>query len=163
MDEIYSEACVLLGSNVSPEIHLPKAISLLGERVNINRVSKAWESFAVGSDGPNFVNAAILVSTNKNPHDLKFEDLRQVEKELGRIRNQDKYSPRTIDLDIVIWNNEFLDENLWEFAYLAVPVSEILPEVFSQKIGETLKQCAQRLCTNQAIWIKPDIFSLIPL
>ena len=49
-----------LGSNIQPEVNLPRAVELLQEYGKFIKVSRAWESEAVGSDGPNFLNACVL-------------------------------------------------------------------------------------------------------
>ena len=56
-------ACLGLGSNVDPAWHLRRAIQRLREAVAVEAVSMAWESPAVGADGPDYVNAALLVRT----------------------------------------------------------------------------------------------------
>ena len=52
MTSAYHQFGILLGSNVQPEINLPKAIARLGQRLLITRISSVWETEAVGSQGP---------------------------------------------------------------------------------------------------------------
>ena len=82
-----------LGANIQPELNLPKAIQLLRKHGDILKVSSVWESEAVGSTGPNFLNACILFSTSLEAADLKDRVLRAIEAQLGRQRSADKNAP----------------------------------------------------------------------
>lgn len=128
-----------------PAQNIPRTISLLNEKVEIQSVSSAWESPPVGTKGPAFINAAVLLSTELTANVLKQKVLRPIETQLGRVRTKDRYAPRPIDLDIVIFNGELLDNELWEQAYLALPTAELLPDYSNPKTGETLSQAAERL------------------
>ena len=146
-----AEVCLLLGSNIQPERYLPQAIALLGEKLMIKGVSSIWETPAVGGEGPNFLNAAVLARTSLSPQRLKTNVLRPMEALLGRVRSADKYAARSIDIDMVIWNARPLDDDLWHHAHAAVPVAELLPSAWSVAHGETLAQAAQRLIQNTPI------------
>ena len=65
-----------LGSNIQPEVNLPEAVKLLQEYGEIRKISTAWESAAVGSDGPNFLNACALLITSLAKADLKEKCIR---------------------------------------------------------------------------------------
>ena len=138
-------ACLLLGSNIEPERHISLAVQRLQALLIVERVSHAWETPAVGSEGPNFLNAALLVRTDLAPQELKELVLRPLEKDLGRMRSADKYAPRTIDIDIILWDDQVLDEMIWHLAHVAVPAEEIWPLPLPGPGGETLVQVAARL------------------
>lgn len=145
------QACLLLGSNISPERNLPMAIELLRCHVEVSRASRVWESPAVGSPGPNFRNAAVLARTHLEPDELKRLVLSAIEQDLGRVRTADKYAPRPIDIDIVAWNGEVTDPDVWRYAHAAVPVAEVLPGDLHPEQGETLTQVAARLSQSTPI------------
>lgn len=132
-----NSAIILLGSNIEPIKNIPFALEMIKARVTVILTSSIWESKAVGSDGPNFLNVAVLVHTTKDPENLKWNVLRSIEKELGRTRGIDKNAPRTIDLDIILFNEVLLDEDLWKFGHIALPVAELLPDLVhpTQKIS----------------------------
>jgi len=146
-----------LGSNIQPEHYLPQAVSLLGEQFDVLGVSSTWETPAVGADGPNFLNAAVLASTSLDPESLKSKILRPLEARLDRVRSANKYAPRTIDIDLVAWNARPLDEDLWRHAHAAVPVAELLPYAWSPERSETLAQAAQRLILQVPIRPRPEV------
>ncbi len=142
-----NRACLLLGSNIRPEVHLPLAIELLRESVEIRRASSVWETPPVGSEGANFLNAAILVDTPLDAVALKEQVLTPLEARLGRVRTADKNAARTIDLDLVVFNGVLLDPSLWEHAFRAVPMAELLPGLVSAG-GESLRNAALRLAAT---------------
>lgn len=140
-----NRACLLLGSNIAPERNLPKAIELLSLHAQIEDASLVWETPAVGSEGPNFLNAALLVQTDLEPGQFKETVIRPVETYLGRVRSADKFAPRPIDIDIVAWDCQVMDPDIWRYAHAAVPVSEVLPCETVSETGEALARTAQRL------------------
>jgi len=83
------QVCLLLGSNIRPEYHLPLAVALLRQELTILRVSSVWESAPVGGQGPNYLNAAVLAISQRNALLLKKRILRPLEAQLGRIRSTD--------------------------------------------------------------------------
>jgi 2-amino-4-hydroxy-6-hydroxymethyldihydropteridine diphosphokinase len=149
-------ACLLLGSNIEPERHLSLAVKRLQALLIVERVSHAWETPAVGSEGPNFLNAALLVRTDLAPQELKEQVLRPLENELGRVRSLDKNAPRTIDIDVILWDDHVLDETIWHLAHVAVPAEEIWPQPLPGPSGETLVQVAARLERTSPI-IRKDL------
>ncbi len=146
-----------LGSNIDPEKNLKRVISLLFDNNQLIAVSSVWETPPVGTSGPNFLNAAAKILTPLNPESLKYDILRPIEAQLGRVRSSDKYAPRTIDLDIIIFDDKLLEPRLWSTAFLAVPMSELLPDFQNRTTGEKLKEIAQRLEEISQITLRPDI------
>jgi 2-amino-4-hydroxy-6-hydroxymethyldihydropteridine diphosphokinase len=151
IERIEHNACLIIGSNIRPAYHLPLAIQRLKRFVKILAISDAWETEAVGSSGPKFANAAVLVCTNLNIYRLKFRVLRKIEATLGRQRGYDKYAPRTIDIDIVTYDNELIEPLLWEYPHLAVPCAQVLPTLQNKETGENLESVANRLRIHSEI------------
>jgi len=148
-----------LGSNIQPEVNLPRAIDLLQQFGEVRKVSNAWESEAVGSDGPNFLNSCVLFVTEMLYRELKESVIHQIEAELGRKRSADKYAPRTIDIDIVLFDDKVCDEKYWKQAFVVVPLAEIYPVYQPPFTHETLLETTQRL--RQNIWMeaRPEVLS----
>ncbi len=149
------EACLLAGSNIDPEKNLPRALELLEQQVRLVRRSSIWQSASVGSPGPDFLNVALLVRTPLSLERLKQEVLRPLESDLGRVRTSDKNAPRPIDLDIVIFDGQVLDPNLFIYAHRAVPVAQVLPS-FSAG-GSSLEQVASELSKSTPIHVIRDV------
>jgi 2-amino-4-hydroxy-6-hydroxymethyldihydropteridine diphosphokinase len=154
---IAHQACLLLGSNIDPQRNIPRAMALLGEVVEITSTSLVWETPAVGSAGENFWNVAVLVRTHLDARQLKDAVLRPLEKRLGRQRRADKFAPRTIDIDIVAWDCQVTDPNIWQYAYAAVPVSEVLPCDTRSAAGEPLALAALRLAQHTSIQARLEL------
>ena len=155
-------ACLLLGSNIQPEENLRKAVHLLRQNFQVERGSGVWESAAIGSEGPNFLNAAVIIRTSLKSQQLKEGFLRPLEARLGRVRTMDKNAPRTIDIDIVAWDADIVDANVWKFAHAAVPVAELLPCYQSEVTGEFLEQRAARLSRATHIFARREVPALFP-
>jgi 2-amino-4-hydroxy-6-hydroxymethyldihydropteridine diphosphokinase len=163
MTQPQNRVCLILGSNITPEQNILRALSLLEQLFPVDGVSVVWETPAVGSDGPNFLNAAVVIYTSLDAHSLKKQVLRPLEARLGRVRTLDKYAPRTLDIDIVAWNARILDHDVWRHAHLAVPVAELLPCYQSDETGEYLEQAAKRLSTQTPIRARPEVRPMLSL
>jgi 2-amino-4-hydroxy-6-hydroxymethyldihydropteridine diphosphokinase len=149
--------CVLLGSNIRPEDNIVNALHLLSQHYPIHSISTAWETPAIGLEGPDFLNLAVAFYSTSDPTELKINQLRPMEQLLGRLRTNNKYAPRTIDMDVIIWNDLQLDRGLWKYPHIAVPVSQILPYLTSPETGESLKSVADRLIKSYPINERPEI------
>ena len=148
-------AYLSIGSNIEPEVYLPKAIQMLREYGQVMNISSIWESEAVGSDGPNFLNVCVLFLTDLQPVDLKEQIIRPIESRLGRIRYADKNAPRTIDIDIVLFNDMPLNTNYWSYAFVAVPLAELIPDFVHPISGEKLSYFSKQI--QSQVWIVPRV------
>jgi 2-amino-4-hydroxy-6-hydroxymethyldihydropteridine diphosphokinase len=151
-----NELYLLFGSNIEPEKNLVRALTLIQSLVNVTASSSVWESPAVGSSGPNFLNAALAIRTEMEVDLLRQQVLRPVEQALGRVRVADKNAPRTIDIDPIIYNGELLDAALWQYPHIAVPISELFPTYRSES-GSELKDVAAMLKQMQTFWLRSDL------
>jgi 2-amino-4-hydroxy-6-hydroxymethyldihydropteridine diphosphokinase len=158
MTALEHQVCLLLGSNIQPEKNLAEAMERLGQKVKILRRSSVWETPAEGSQGPDFLNMAVLITTSLPEGRLKETILRPVERQLGRVRSTDKNAARTIDIDILVFDGRLLDPNLFTYAHQAVPVAEILPD-YQSKAGDLLKEVASKMIENYSIRLKPDVLN----
>ena len=152
-----NQAFVLLGSNISPIENLQNALARLKKMCLLVRISTAWENYAFGSPGPNFVNLVALIETQYSITELKEQILIPIEKKLGRVRSNDKNAPRIIDLDIIVYDHQVIDTNLWTRLYIALPLSELLPDLVHPLNGKTLRQVADDLRNENWAEIRPEI------
>jgi len=146
-----------LGSNIQPEENLPRAIQLLKNYGMIEGKSSVWESRAVGSDGPNFLNACILFTTKLGANELKKTAISQIETELGRIRTADKNSPRTIDIDIALFDKEPMNLKTWDYPFVIVPLAELIPDFIHPLKKEKLSQVADEVRKNTWMIKREDV------
>jgi 2-amino-4-hydroxy-6-hydroxymethyldihydropteridine diphosphokinase len=147
-----------IGSNISPEEFLLRGINLLRQSVTLEKVSSVWETPPVGGQGNNFLNAAVRVRTDRTAEDLQQQILRPIEARLGRKRTADPNSPRTIDLDILIYDHQEVDQSLWEFAHICVPLAEIYPDYTHPTSSISLKSVADQMQSKSPILLRHDLY-----
>jgi 2-amino-4-hydroxy-6-hydroxymethyldihydropteridine diphosphokinase len=148
---------ISLGSNIRPEQNLPRAMRMLNKFGQVVASSSIWETVPVGTVGPSFLNAVVLLQANYPHTILKSLVLRRIEIEMGRIRTLNKFAPRPIDLDILIADGQIIESGIWYRAHLAVPLAELLPDLHHPQWGKRLGMIAQELNQPDMIHARPDI------
>ena len=133
-------AYIGLGSNLGDrEETIRRAVELLGAA----RVSTLLETEPWGyADQPRFLNAVAELETDEPPRAL-LARLLEIERELGRTREGPRYGPRTIDLDLLLYGDDRLDEpglglphpRLHERAFVLEPLAELAPELVVPGFG----------------------------
>ena len=149
-----------LGSNINPSRYLPLALQRLGEQVDVVAVSSAWQTPALGSGGSDFLNAVVLINTSLSFTALKFTVLRPLEAQLGRVRMENKFAPRTIDIDILLYADELIEKELWIRPHLAVPLAELYPTYKRVETKETIEEIAQTLRDTSTISHRGDVLKV---
>ena len=132
-------AYVGIGANLGPrEETLRRAVELLGraDGVEVVGVSELRETDPVGVvDQPPFLNGAVSVETTLSPRVL-LDLLLDVERSLGRVRAE-RWGPRVVDLDLLVYGIEVLDEpglhvphpHVHERRFALEPLAEMGPEL----------------------------------
>ncbi len=124
-----NRAVIGVGSNIAPKFNLPRARERIGKRHVIVAESPLVETTPIGCvDQPDFTNGALLVETRMDCEQLKV-DLKAIEVMLGRQPETNRNGPRTIDLDIIVWNGEIVDPDLYTRKYLQTSVLAVLPNL----------------------------------
>src|SRR5258706_12744301 len=139
------------------ENYLLKAIGSLMEHGQVLEVSRVWEFYEVGSDGPNFLNACALFLTTLRAYDLKEQTIRQIEAGLGRVRTADKNSPRTIDIDVLLFDDKPLNVEFWDYAFVIVPLAELIPGCIHPVRQEKLTRVAEQVKAQTWIVKREDV------
>ena len=159
---------VAIGSNIDPEYNVREAMRRLASRCKLLAHSPVYETAPVGGgwrrdadrahaiDQPNFLNAVVLIETDLAAAKLKAQVLQVIEQELGRVRTADKNAPRTIDLDITLFDDQVLDvgqrhipdPDLLKHPHIAVPLADLAPQYRHPETGQTLQEIAERLPTG---------------
>lgn len=155
-------AYIQLGSNLGDRLgYLQLAMKLINNKAgSIARESEIYESEAWGfEDQPDFLNILILIETTLSPRDL-LNVLQEIEKQMGRTKIK-KWSPRTIDIDILFYNQEIIDQPglkiphpfISERRFVLVPMNELnsgfIHPVSGRAIAEILSECID----SQKVWI----------
>ncbi|MBI5023531.1 MAG: 2-amino-4-hydroxy-6-hydroxymethyldihydropteridine diphosphokinase [Candidatus Omnitrophica bacterium] len=124
-----NQAIIAAGSNIEPDKNIARVREILAKDFGVVAETDFVSTKPVGyTQQPDFLNGAVLIRT-----DLKLEPLRQhlkkIEDTLGRRRTILKFGPRTVDLDIVVWNGKLLDPDFYERDYLKKAVLELMPNL----------------------------------
>ena len=118
--------CIIgIGSNIDAESNISKMLEILKEHVEILKVSEMIKTKPIGIENqPDYTNGAVKISTELNKEDLTVL-LKAIEDEMGRDRTVVKFGPRNIDLDIVVWNGEIVDNDYYTRDFLQKSVREL--------------------------------------
>jgi 2-amino-4-hydroxy-6-hydroxymethyldihydropteridine diphosphokinase len=147
-------AFIGVGSNINPAENVRNAIQLLSKKVNILGISTVYQTQPEeGLKQPQYYNCVVEIETNLSAEELKYKVLRKIEKDLGRKRSRDKYASRTIDLDLILYNDLVLknddfilpDPQIASRPYLAIPLCELNPELALPGSGLCIKELASSL------------------
>ncbi len=123
------EVVIGLGSNIDPEANLEQAVLELKSRFKVSKRSQWTRTKPIGiQNQPDFYNGALLMETELEQQSLKKE-LKRIEDIMGRDRSLPKFGPRTIDLDILVWNKKVIDEDYYERDFLRKGVEEIISDL----------------------------------
>jgi 2-amino-4-hydroxy-6-hydroxymethyldihydropteridine diphosphokinase len=160
-------AYLSLGSNIEPEKNLLAAVRELSRFGRVLRVSRVWQSPPLGGPGqPDYLNAALLLETALSAGALKTKAIAAVEAKLGRVRSANRNAPRTIDIDIMLFDNEHIclgtrkipDPEILARPFVAIPLAEIAPDFIHPVTGESLAVIASSF--DPASWgmrLRPDL------
>ena len=155
-----------LGTNIRPEENIRKAVKKLAGLGKSLRVSKVYETAPVGGQPQaNYLNAAAAVRSELDPADF-FAAVQEIESDLGRVRTADKFAPRTIDIDILMVDEDSLriegrnvpHPDILSRNFVTIPLSEIAPELRHPEIGHKIKAIAAGLAGQvPQLLERPDI------
>ena len=139
-----------LGSNLGNRSELLEvAMLMISESAGkIVASSPVYESEPVGFEGgSDFLNMVVCIETNLKPSGLLGRIL-MIESRLGRVRCETRYSSRTIDIDILLYDNEIIDdENLViphpqmsARKFVLLPLNELVPDLLHPLLGKTIRE-----------------------
>ncbi|HOJ01689.1 MAG TPA: 2-amino-4-hydroxy-6-hydroxymethyldihydropteridine diphosphokinase [Anaerolineaceae bacterium] len=134
---------LLVGSNIEAQQNIKAAMKMLESVHPIKACSRIWKTIAYGSQGPDFLNIALCVETDFSVEEYKKNVIVPIEIALKRQRFPDKNAPRTIDLDIIVYDGEVIDTGLWDKFFITVPIADLLPELKDPVSGLPLRRIAQ--------------------
>lgn len=152
-----------LGSNLGDRrANIQAALELLDEppQTQLVAVSHLFETPALLPEGslepqPAYLNAACALSCTLKPLQL-LERLRAIETHLGRPPERPKWSPRLIDLDILLWGAQSIDEpglkvphpEMHKRRFVLAPLAEIAPGATHPVFGKSIAQLLEQLSTT---------------
>lgn len=152
---------ISIGSNIEAEKNIRIAVNALQDHYGKLILSSVYESEAVGFDGDNFLNLVAGVKTEEHVHTV-VATLRKIEDDNGRDRSGPRFSPRTVDLDLLLYDDLVIKENGLELprdeitknAFVLLPLEEIAPQLIHPTSGKTM--CDLWISFNQdsqKLWV----------
>tara|TARA_Y100000816_G_C26027752_1_gene537876 strand:+ start:790 stop:1167 length:378 start_codon:yes stop_codon:yes gene_type:complete len=119
-----------LGSNINPKLNLELAVSELNQILTETECSSIHKTQAEGFNGDNFLNLIVAGESSISFEDLN-KKLKDIEDSSGRDRNAEKFSSRTLDIDIVLQLNDddeilFESDEITKYRFVSEPLKELL-------------------------------------
>jgi 2-amino-4-hydroxy-6-hydroxymethyldihydropteridine diphosphokinase len=133
------------GSNIDPEHHLRSACRRLADRFGPLSLSSVYRTKAVGFDGDDFLNLVVSFSTDLDVYTIKAT-LDETEVRAGRAPCAESFMPRTLDLDLLLYGREVLDDpmvcvpraDILRYAFVLAPIAELVPDLRHPVDGRTM-------------------------
>ena len=153
-----SVAYIGIGSNLGDrEFNCKQAIGLLRQKgTTVSKESSLYETKPWGvRDQPLFLNMAIEVETDLKPFEL-LRTLKDIEKKMGR-EETFLWGPRIIDLDILLYDNNIVDEkglriphpHMQDREFVLRPLCEIAGDVIHPSLRLSIEELLQRLKSTE--------------
>ena len=115
-----------VGSNINPKDNIEKAKNYISSDHKLLKSSNFIKTKPIGyKNQDDFLNGALLVKTALCLETFK-DYLKNIENNLGRQRTNHKNGPRTIDLDILLWNGDVVNVDYYEREFLQKVVSDLI-------------------------------------
>ncbi len=149
-----ARAFIGIGSNIQPAENVRAAIRALAGKTNLVGVSTVYLTDAIGHpEQAPYYNCVAEIETQTPPAEIKSGLLRGIESDLGRKRTEDKYAPRTIDLDLIAYGDLMMDADglrlpdpeILERPFLAIPLFELAPNLVLAGYGLPIREVATSL------------------
>ncbi|MCG8486410.1 MAG: 2-amino-4-hydroxy-6-hydroxymethyldihydropteridine diphosphokinase [Chromatiales bacterium] len=159
-DTTQVRAWLSLGSNQLPRRYLPSAIDDLRADFGNLIISPVYESEAVGFAGENFLNLVVGIHTDLTPQAVNRQ-LKAIENRHGRVRNENKFAARTLDIDLLTYGDQIIErdgirlprDEILRYAFVLLPLSEVAGEEIHPEEGKSYRQLWQGFDrSGQALW-----------
>jgi 2-amino-4-hydroxy-6-hydroxymethyldihydropteridine diphosphokinase len=170
MDSV-ATAYLGLGSNLGDrEAHLADAARALasGEGTRRAALSRVYETTPLGPPGQGpYLNAVLYLETELSPEDL-LALLQRVEAAHGRERGGEHWGPRTLDVDLLLYDDRVIDEpalqvphpHLHERPFVLEPLAELAPDLVHPTLGASIRDLARAVRDPDAVRPWPHRLSL---
>jgi 2-amino-4-hydroxy-6-hydroxymethyldihydropteridine diphosphokinase len=162
IDIVYHTAYIALGSNLGDRVQtITRALALLRRHpdVRVVKVSRLSETEPVGGppDQPKFFNGVAQLHTTLLPDEL-LQLMQDTESQLGRTRRE-RWGPRTIDLDLLLYGNRVINEPhlqvphplMHQRRFVMAPLAQIAPEAVHPILKQTARQILEELQKNDKL------------
>ena len=157
MTQVY----ISIGSNQQPRKHVAMALDAINALFSPVESSHVYESVAVGFEGDNFFNLVVGFDTELSLTDLD-KVLNQIEQDCGRKRGSERFTSRTIDLDLLLYGDLVRHDDHWDiprgeitlYAFVLKPLAELVPDSLHPELGLSFSQLWQQGdFSDQDLWV----------
>lgn len=160
MTQIY----ISVGSNTNRDYYVRMAVRELATVFGELTLSSVYESEAVGFRGDAFYNMVIGATTNLSVAECVVV-FKAIEDKYGRVRGGEKFCGRTLDLDLLTYDNLICAEpielpraEIIENAFVLWPMAEIAPDLFHPLLKQSYSELWSEYSKPQKIWVVPFSF-----
>jgi 2-amino-4-hydroxy-6-hydroxymethyldihydropteridine diphosphokinase len=138
---------VSIGSNIEREWNVRAAVAALRDRFGTVQPSRVYQNRPIGFDGDDFFNLVAGFDSGEAPEAIAAA-LHAIEQQQGRTRSGKRFGPRTLDLDLLLYDDLVRDDEhlrlprdeIREYACVLRPLAELAPDVRHPETGETFAQ-----------------------
>ena len=134
-----------VGSNIEPEKNIRGGLAALTRRFGALTLSPVYEARAIGFAGDDFFNLVAAFDTGKTVAELK-NDLCRIEFEHGRRREEDRFSARTLDLDLLLYGDLVSGRHrvpradITKYAFVLKPLFDLAPDLVHPQTGKRIAE-----------------------
>ncbi len=144
-----------IGSNIEQEKYIRLArqslLQSFGEHCQL-QLSPVYKTRAVGFDGDDFFNLVASFSTDISPFEVE-KKLKDIEHKNGRRRGQEKFSARTLDIDLLLYDKEIINrdgisiprDEIEKYAFVLSPLADLAPGLIHPQTQKTMSEMWQQL------------------
>lgn len=130
-----STVYISIGSNVDAENNVRVAIATLQQQFGGLTLSSVYKNSAVGFDGDDFLNLVVGLETTQSIPEF-VDSLHRIEEAQGRSRDIKKFSSRTLDMDLLLYDDDVYEsaaitiprDEITRYAFVLKPLAELIPD-----------------------------------
>ncbi|MBI4322750.1 MAG: 2-amino-4-hydroxy-6-hydroxymethyldihydropteridine diphosphokinase [Candidatus Omnitrophica bacterium] len=156
-----SRVFVGIGSNEGDRLeHLSRAIQALGSTpgISVTQMATIYDTEPLGPPQPEYLNTVVELDTTRSPQQL-LDALQLLERQLGRLPSAQRWGPRVIDLDILLYDDRILNEptlviphpRLHERRFVLEPLAQLAPTLVHPVLRKTVEELLANLPVEQSL------------
>lgn len=151
-----------LGSNIEKEKNIKNSLLVIRENFGDVIISPLYKCKPYGFDGDDFLNLVVSFITDRKIEDLICK-LKDIEYKFGRTRLESSYSPRTLDIDLLLYGDliskkyDVPRKDIGKYAFVLKPLYDIEPDLIHPKSGKTIRNLWENFCVEDKKSIRTEL------